>query len=91
MPIFEYVCKKCHHRFERVVLGRQRPKCPECASGKLERQVEAFIQGRSGKKPRGVNTADGIAHLRSLVGNIPTIPRYHTKDLPRPKVGRSSR
>jgi putative FmdB family regulatory protein len=88
MPIFEYVCKKCDHRFERVVLGRKRPKCPECASGKLERQVEAFVQGRTGKKPRGINTANGIAHLRSLVGNIPTIPKHHTKDLPRPKAQR---
>jgi putative FmdB family regulatory protein len=91
MPIFEYVCKKCDHRFESIVLGRKRPKCPECASGKLERQVEAFIQGRPGKKPRGVNTADSIAHLRSLVGNIPTIPKYHTKDLQPPKAAKSSR
>jgi len=91
MPIFEYVCKKCDHRFELIVLGRQRPKCPACASGKLERQVESFIQGRSRKKARGVNTADGIAHLRALVGNIPTVPKYHTKDIPRPKERRASR
>jgi putative FmdB family regulatory protein len=91
MPIFEYVCSKCDHRFESIVLGRKRPKCPMCASGKLERQVEAFIQGRSGKKPRGLNTADSIAHLRSLVGNIPTIPKYNTKDLVRPKATRSPR
>jgi putative FmdB family regulatory protein len=91
MPIFEYVCKKCNHRFESIVLGRKRPKCPQCASGKLERQVEAFIQGRSRKKPRGVNTADGIAHLRALVGNVPTIPKYHTKDMRTPKTARSSR
>jgi putative FmdB family regulatory protein len=91
MPIFEYVCKKCDHRFESIVLGRKRPKCPQCASGKLERQVEAFIQGRSRKKPRGVNTADGIAHLRALVGNVPTIPKYHTKDMHPPKSARSFR
>lgn len=88
MPIFEYVCKKCDHRFERIVLGRQRPKCPQCASGKLERQVETFIHGRTGKKARGVNTADGIAHLRALVGNIPTVSKYHTRDLAPPKTAR---
>jgi putative FmdB family regulatory protein len=86
MPIFEYVCEKCNHRFESIVLGRKKPKCPQCASGKLERQVESFVQGRPGKKPRGVNTADSLAHMRALVGNIPTVSKYHTKDLAPPKT-----
>ncbi len=85
MPIFEYVCKKCEHRFESIVLGRKKPACPQCASRRLERQVEVFIQGRSNKKRRGVNTADSVAHLRALVGNIPTIPKNHTKDLAPPR------
>jgi putative FmdB family regulatory protein len=89
MPIFEYVCKKCHHRFERVVLGRQRPNCPECASARLERQVEAFTQGRSSEKPRALNSDSVIAHARALLGNIPTIARYQTKGLGSP--GRRSR
>jgi putative FmdB family regulatory protein len=88
MPIFEYVCKKCEHRFESIVLGRKKPVCPQCASGKLERQVEMFVQGKSGKKRRGVNTADSVAHLRALVGNIPTIPKNHTKDLAPPRSPR---
>jgi len=88
MPIFEYVCKTCHHRFEVVVLGQHRTKCPECASMKLERQVEAFTQGRT-SKPRGINSDNVIAHARALLGNIPTIPRYQTKDLGSP--GRRSR
>jgi putative FmdB family regulatory protein len=83
MPIFEYVCKKCHHRFERVVMGQQRPKCPECASARLERQVEAFIQGRS-EQPRGLNTDSVLAHARALLGNIPTLPRHKTKDIASP-------
>jgi putative FmdB family regulatory protein len=89
MPIFEYVCKKCHHRFERVVLDRQKPKCPECESLSLERQVEIFAQGRPAQKPRGINSDSVIAHARALLGNIPTIPRYQTRDLGSP--GRRSR
>jgi putative FmdB family regulatory protein len=84
MPIFEYVCRKCHHRFEFVVLGREKPKCPECASLRLDRQVEAFTQGRPAQKPRGINSDSVIAHARALLGNIPTIPRYKTKDLGSP-------
>jgi len=89
MPIFEYVCKKCHHRFERLVLGQQRPRCPECASLRLERQVEAFAQGRPTPQPRGLNTPNVLAHARALLGNIPTLPRHRTKDLSNP--GRRSR
>jgi putative FmdB family regulatory protein len=89
MPIFEYVCKKCHLHFESLVLGQERPRCPACASGKLERQVEAFVQGRPAPGARGLNTPSVIAHARALLGNIPTIPRYQTKDLSTP--GRRSR
>lgn len=81
MPIFEYVCQKCHHRFEHLVLGPQRPKCPACASGKLERQVEAFTQGRPAQRPRGLNSDSVLAHARALLGNIPTIPRYKSNNL----------
>lgn len=91
MPIFEYVCKKCDHRFEIIVIGRKRPKCPHCASGKLERQVETFIQGRIRRKAGGVNSADRIAHLRALVGNVPTVPKYHVKDMHPPRAARSPR
>jgi putative FmdB family regulatory protein len=89
MPIFEYVCKKCRRHFECLILGQQRPRCPACSSGKLERRVEAFAQGRPTEETRGLNTPRVIAHARALLGNIPTIPRYRTKDLSNP--GRRSR
>ncbi len=84
MPIFEYVCKRCHHRFECIVLGPQRSKCPQCGSLKLERQVEAFSEGRASRQPRGINSDSVIAHARALLGNIPTIPRHQTKNLGSP-------
>lgn len=89
MPIFEYVCSKCHLRFERLVLRNEKPSCPQCASTKLERQVEAFAQGRPAEQVRGLNTPNVINHARALLGNIPTIPRYQTKELSSP--GRRSR
>jgi putative FmdB family regulatory protein len=89
MPIFEYVCQQCHLRFERLVLDKEKPSCPECASTKLERQVEAFTQGRPTQQPRGLNSDSVIAHARALLGDIPTIPRYKTKDIGSP--GRRSR
>jgi putative FmdB family regulatory protein len=34
MPLYEYECKKCHHRFERIVKYSDPPmkKCPDCGS-----------------------------------------------------------
>lgn len=78
MPMYEYVCKKCDHRFERFVQGKQRPKCPECSSTSLEQQLTTFLQGRPASPVRGLNTSAPINHLRRLIGNIPTIPRWQT-------------
>jgi putative FmdB family regulatory protein len=89
MPIFEYVCKRCRHRFEALVMGTERPKCPRCTSVKLERQVEIFAHGKALEKPRALNSDAVIAHQRALIGDIPTIPRYKTSGLGSP--GRRSR
>jgi len=42
MPIYEYVCDECGHPFEALVFGAERPKCPECGSSKLEKQLSLF-------------------------------------------------
>lgn len=42
MPIFEYVCQKCDHKFETIVLGHQKPKCPKCESKRLAQQISKF-------------------------------------------------
>jgi len=42
MPLYEYECTKCGHRFERIVKFSDPPitKCPEC-KGKVEQMVSA--------------------------------------------------
>ena len=42
MPLFDYACRDCGHRFEALVQGRSKPACPECAGRKLEKQLAAF-------------------------------------------------
>jgi putative FmdB family regulatory protein len=42
MPIFEYVCQKCDHRFEAIVSAATRVECPACASPRLEKQLSVF-------------------------------------------------
>jgi putative FmdB family regulatory protein len=42
MPLYEYQCKKCGHRFEKIVKFSDKPikKCPECG-GALEQLISA--------------------------------------------------
>lgn len=52
MPIFEYVCTKCEHRFETLVFGNQKAACPKCQSKELAPQLSVFAvsaRGASGQ------------------------------------------
>src|SRR6266478_5946681 len=42
MPLYEYECKKCGHRFEKIQLfsDPMLKKCPECG-GKVEQMISA--------------------------------------------------
>jgi putative FmdB family regulatory protein len=42
MPLYEYECKKCHHRFEKIqkFSDRMVKKCPECG-GVVEQMISA--------------------------------------------------
>jgi putative FmdB family regulatory protein len=41
VPLYEFECKKCHHRFEKIQsVSAPDPKCPKCKS-KVERLLHA--------------------------------------------------
>ena len=42
VPLYEYQCKKCKHKFEKIQKFSDRPikKCPECG-GKVEQMISA--------------------------------------------------
>ena len=47
MPLFEFVCRECGHRFESLVLGNRVPTCPRCDATRLEKLVSTFGTGSS--------------------------------------------
>lgn len=62
MPLYEYQCKKCKHRFEKIQKFSDAPikKCPECG-GPVEKLLHApavqfkgsgwYVTDYAGKKP----------------------------------------
>jgi putative FmdB family regulatory protein len=43
VPLYEYQCRKCHHRFEEIQKVSARPitRCPRCRTGKVEKLISA--------------------------------------------------
>ncbi len=41
MPVFEYVCGRCAHGFERLVRGAEPSACPECGAAEPEKVISA--------------------------------------------------
>ena len=69
MPLYEYQCKKCGHRFERIQKFSDKPikKCPECG-GPVEQIISApAVQFKGSgwyvtdyaKKPAASASSDG--------------------------------
>jgi putative FmdB family regulatory protein len=61
MPIHEYKCKKCGHRFEELILGSagaDEVRCPKCAAKRAERLMSAFSTSGA-SKGKACNPAAG--------------------------------
>ena len=51
MPIFEYICQQCQHRFEAIVLGNKKAACPKCEGKRLTQQLSSFAVGGERTQP----------------------------------------
>jgi putative FmdB family regulatory protein len=47
MPIYDFSCKACSHKFETLVL-KKTPKCPECQSEDLEKLMSLPVVRSAG-------------------------------------------
>ncbi len=57
MPIFEYVCTKCEHRFEALIFGSQKAACPKCQSKHLAPQLSVFAVSARGSSGESAATS----------------------------------
>lgn len=48
MPIYEYRCQQCGHKFEMIVHREGRPVCPSCKADRVDKQISGFAVGGTG-------------------------------------------
>jgi putative FmdB family regulatory protein len=62
MPLYEYRCPGCGHRFEmlqRMGEGAEGLTCPRCGTAKVEKQFSTFASAASGESSAGSVSAAG--------------------------------
>ena len=47
MPLFEYTCQSCGHRFEHLVRADREAACPKCHGTSLNKLLSTFAVGAS--------------------------------------------
>ena len=56
MPLYEYICKKCHKKFSEVLTIKEheanKVRCPKCQSQDLEHVIEPFFAKTASKTGR---------------------------------------
>jgi putative FmdB family regulatory protein len=50
MPLYEYACRSCGHRFEFLTRSDRTPACPGCAGTELDKQLSVFAVNASTSK-----------------------------------------
>jgi len=52
VPIYEYTCKSCNKKFEKLLrtMAEQVVACPSCGSKKTERQLSVFAVSAEGSR-----------------------------------------
>lgn len=63
MPLFEFVCKKCGNKFEKIVfsINNEEIKCPSCNSKELEKQFSIFSSASSNSSCSNKGSSDCIS------------------------------
>jgi putative FmdB family regulatory protein len=62
MPLYEYRCPCCGHRFEvlqRMGQGAEGLTCPRCGAGEVEKQFSTFASATAGGGASGEAAAAG--------------------------------
>lgn len=89
MPIYEYECVSCGHRFEKMVkMGAEAPPCPECESAEIRKLVSRsgfILQGGGWYKDHYGLKPGGDSSSQSSKGTTSTFSTHKSEPAPSPK------
>ncbi len=51
MPMYDFFCQNCNNKFEELVLANETPKCPQCSSEQVQREISAPSPLKTGAFP----------------------------------------
>jgi putative FmdB family regulatory protein len=57
MPLFEYECSGCHHKFEVLIRGSEKASCPKCGSADIEKCLSVFAVSTKSPAPAAASSA----------------------------------
>jgi putative FmdB family regulatory protein len=63
MPIYEYACRGCAHKFEQLVRTGDTPACPSCKSLDLERLLSLSAISSDNTRQLSINKARARAKV----------------------------
>ena len=66
MPLYDFLCRSCGYEFEALVMGNDKPACPQCNSSDLAKQMSAFAARTKGRGSSG--RAGGDARCSGCAG-----------------------
>lgn len=60
MPLYEYRCGSCNHRFEALVTSSAKPACVRCGAKRLEKLISSFaVAGGGGRESEPMSSGPG--------------------------------
>jgi putative FmdB family regulatory protein len=68
MPLFEYECSGCRHKFEVLIRGAEQPVCPKCGSAQLEKCLSVFAVSTRSSSPVPAGGCGACPHAGNPAG-----------------------
>lgn len=65
MPIYDFICRACKKKFEILVMGSTKPRCPKCQSTDLAKQMSTFAHKRGSSSAAGGGSGSGCGSCSS--------------------------
>ncbi len=68
MPLFEYECRGCGHKFEVLIRGNEQAHCPKCGGERIEKCLSVFAVSTRASAPAPASGCAACPHATGPSG-----------------------